>query len=152
MPNRGTVCGYLRAITAVAVLGALSPATAGEGEPSPAEKELKRVVGELPKCAEKAELPRILTEMPAKGDEENYGKVRVARMTSDTTAKITISYYTVFDKGRVEEPFTVFFYLSWYKGAWTVTKYEGDIPFPTLSYGHPLRKFIANLDDLGGKK
>ncbi|HEY1188130.1 MAG TPA: hypothetical protein VGE74_10760 [Gemmata sp.] len=152
MPNTPSVYGYLRQLTALAVLTAALPPTVRGDEPRSAEKDLKRVVAGLPKCAEQAGIPRRIFLAPPTGADKNldrYGIVRTARLTSDTTAKITIRFYYVFENDRTEENFTLFLYLSWYKGTWTVTRSEGNVPTPDFGYGEPLRKFVANLDELG---
>lgn len=101
----------------------------GKGEKeATAETELERIAQALPDGFKRSGCRPLLKsgEKPDK-DSETFGycRLRVARMTSDTTAKVTVSFYFKGKDGE-EECGTLFIHLSWYRGWWTITKYEGD--------------------------
>lgn len=98
------------------------------GEEITAEDELERIVKALPEGFKRAGFRPILRsgENPDKDSEIfGYARIRAAKMTSDTTAKITLSFYFKGKDGE-EEYRTLFVFLSWYRDWWTVAKYEGD--------------------------
>ena len=75
-------------------------------------------------------------------------------MTSQTTAKITISFIGVVysdETKAVDESYeyaTLSLYLTWYKGEWTVEKYVSSSWFTNRSSAHDhLLSFIANVDE-----
>jgi hypothetical protein len=123
----------------------------GKGEETSAEQELERIVRVLPEGFKQSGFPALIQPGEKAGTDEQttifgYARIRVARMTSDTTAKITVSFYLARDNGE-EEYGTAFLYLSWYRGWWTVTKYEGYV-------GAEQRKIrlIAYIDEVSGNR
>lgn len=119
----------------------------GKGEEISAEKELERLAKALRQGFEIAELEPLLFQ-GEKPDQDakmyGYSRLRVARMTSDTTAKITVSFY-LGGHDPEEEYETLILHLSWYRGWWFVTKFEGD---PGTE--HKRRKLFSYIDGVSG--
>lgn len=122
-----------------------------KGEEISAEKELARVTKALPDGLKRLGFGTVLKpgEQPDKETEALvYTRIRVARMTSDTTAKITLSTYRLVPNERGEEEVaTLSVYLSWYRDCWTVNKHEGSVWSESTRL-----KLFACIDEAAGKR
>ncbi|MBN9120402.1 MAG: hypothetical protein J0I06_14800 [Planctomycetes bacterium] len=125
----------------------------GEGEETSAEKELERIAKALPEGFKRSGFIPLLKPGEKPGTDEptkyGYARLRIARMTSDTTAKITISFYGKGKDGE-EEYGAAFIHLSWYHGCWTVTKYEGWDG--TRTHDWQKERFIAYIDEISDNR
>ena len=142
-----------RAASPASDAGRVVPANSRDGTATP-ERELARVVKALPEGFRRAGLGRLLG--PGEDPDEDarrfgYARVRLARMTSDAAAKVTVSFYSYRDD-REEVDDTLFVYLSWYKGCWTVAMTDGGVNYDKGGASWPaLRALIAHIDEASSK-
>lgn len=126
----------------------------GQEKPSP-DSSFTHLVTNLPKWIEAASLPPAsMNDKQSDASDPVYGqsKVRVARLVSPTTAKITISLVLPGKGPKSEYEYgTVSLFLNWHDGRWTVTRYDESTWFTGKIQRDYLLKLIALIDKVAGK-
>jgi len=114
----------------------------GEGRKATPESTFERLTKAMPELVGRAGMPAV-RQPAARLEQFNYTRVRVARLTSDTTARVTISSHASDDE-IVYGIMTV--NLSYYRGRWTVSSSTTSGTYAERSK-EPAAKLLLLLDE-----
>lgn len=149
------------AALAVAVLITLAPSLFAADEKTPAENGFERIEDALPKLLKEHTAAVVLKPKQEPNNFDQWCRVRVARMTSPETAKITLTVYRERRSDGERTTVTVgtlSLHLRWHRDVWTVTSHDANGAFahPTsifeAGYKESVVDIITAIDELSAPR